>query len=249
MPVLRTIEKGRVPVRIWTDDIEDEALRQLINVSQLPIVHSHVAAMPDVHAGIGATVGSVIPTKGAIIPAAVGVDIGCGMNAVRLTLGAEQSARQPGARARCHRGRGAGRLRAARLRQGAGQRPCARRTSAVRSARPHRRQASRHRQDAEALRANLDRAARLARRRQSLHRAVPRRGRARLGDAALRLARHRQRDRDATSSPPRARTWSAISEACPTAISPTSAKARHCSTTTSRRWSGRRTTRRPTAAG
>ena len=66
MPVLKTIEKGRVPVRIWTDDIEDEALRQLINVSQLPIVHSHVGAMPDVHAGIGATVGSVIPTKGAM---------------------------------------------------------------------------------------------------------------------------------------------------------------------------------------
>ena len=90
MPVQKTIHKGRVPVRIWTDDIEQEALQQLINVAQLPIVHSHVAAMPDVHAGIGATVGSVIPTKGAIIPAAVGVDIGCGMNAVRLTLSTEQ---------------------------------------------------------------------------------------------------------------------------------------------------------------
>ena len=51
------------------------ALDQLANVSQMPFVHHHVAAMPDVHAGIGATVGSVIPTKGAIIPAAVGVDI------------------------------------------------------------------------------------------------------------------------------------------------------------------------------
>src|SRR5213075_1963006 len=55
-------------------------------VAQLPIVFGHVAAMPDVHEGIGATVGSVIPTRRAIIPAAVGVDIGCGMNAVRLTL-------------------------------------------------------------------------------------------------------------------------------------------------------------------
>src|SRR5512134_4068420 len=90
MPVRMQLDKGRVPVKVWTDDIEHEALQQLINVSQLPIVHGHVAAMPDVHAGIGATVGSVIPTKGAIIPAAVGVDIGCGMNAVRLTLRAEQ---------------------------------------------------------------------------------------------------------------------------------------------------------------
>jgi len=78
--------KGGVPVKVWTKDIEPEAMQQLINVSKLPIVHGHVAAMPDVHMGIGATVGSVIPTKGAIIPAAVGVDIGCGMNAVRLSL-------------------------------------------------------------------------------------------------------------------------------------------------------------------
>ena len=77
-----------MPVKIFTDDIEREALQQLINVSKLPIVHGHIAAMPDVHAGIGATVGSVIPTRRAIIPAAVGVDIGCGMNAVRLTLSA-----------------------------------------------------------------------------------------------------------------------------------------------------------------
>ena len=89
MPVRTQLNKGRVPVRIWTDDVEHEALQQLINVSELPIVHGHVAAMPDVHAGIGATVGSVIPTKRAIIPAAVGVDIGCGMNAVRLTLAAK----------------------------------------------------------------------------------------------------------------------------------------------------------------
>ena len=90
MPILKTIEKGRVPVHVWTEDIEADALDQLINVSKLPIVHSHVAAMPDVHTGIGATVGSVIPTKAAIIPAAVGVDIGCGMNAARLTLRADQ---------------------------------------------------------------------------------------------------------------------------------------------------------------
>ena len=89
MAIRMELNKGRVPVKIWTDDVEHQALQQLINVSQLPIVHGHVAAMPDVHAGIGASVGSVIPTKSAIIPAAVGVDIGCGMNAVRLTLAAK----------------------------------------------------------------------------------------------------------------------------------------------------------------
>jgi len=85
-PVALDLTHGRVPVKVWTRDLEPEARRQLENVANLPIVHGHVAAMPDVHAGIGATVGSVIPTKGAIIPAAVGVDIGCGMNAVRLSL-------------------------------------------------------------------------------------------------------------------------------------------------------------------
>ena len=64
-------------------------MQQLYNIAQLPFIHSHIAAMPDVHAGIGATVGSVIPTKGAIIPAAVGVDIGCGMNALRLSIKAK----------------------------------------------------------------------------------------------------------------------------------------------------------------
>jgi tRNA-splicing ligase RtcB len=88
MPVQLTLNKGRVPVKVFTKDIEHDAMQQLINVAQLPIVFGHVAAMPDVHHGIGATVGSVIATKQAIIPAAVGVDIGCGMNAVRLTLSA-----------------------------------------------------------------------------------------------------------------------------------------------------------------
>ena len=90
MPIKRVISKGKVPVKIYTDDIEHAAINQLANIAQLPFIHSHVAAMPDVHYGLGATVGSVIPTRGAIIPAAVGVDIGCGMNAVRLSLKAEQ---------------------------------------------------------------------------------------------------------------------------------------------------------------
>ena len=86
MPIKKLITKGRVPVKIYTDDIEHEAYQQLTNIAGLPFIHSHVAAMPDVHYGKGATVGSVIPCKGAIIPAAVGVDIGCGMNALRLSL-------------------------------------------------------------------------------------------------------------------------------------------------------------------
>jgi tRNA-splicing ligase RtcB len=90
MPILKTISKGRVPVKIYTDEIEPQAMQQLYNISQLPFIHNHIAAMPDVHLGKGATVGSVIPTKGAIIPAAVGVDIGCGMNAIRLSIKARE---------------------------------------------------------------------------------------------------------------------------------------------------------------
>ena len=86
MPVKQVIEQGRVPVKVYTDDVEAGARQQLVNISRLPIVHHHVAAMPDVHAGIGATVGSVIATDRAIIPAAVGVDIGCGMIASRTSL-------------------------------------------------------------------------------------------------------------------------------------------------------------------
>ena len=82
---------GGVPVKMWTRGVpvEDEAKRQLSNAARLPIVFKHIAAMPDVHLGIGATVGSVIPTVKAIIPAAVGVDIGCGMIACKTTLRAE----------------------------------------------------------------------------------------------------------------------------------------------------------------
>jgi len=90
MELNKNAKNGIKPVKIFTRDIDNLALTQLKNLSKLSIIHSHIAAMPDVHAGIGATVGSVIPTKQAIIPAAVGVDIGCGMNAVRLSLKAFQ---------------------------------------------------------------------------------------------------------------------------------------------------------------
>ncbi|MBZ0152893.1 MAG: RtcB family protein, partial [Planctomycetes bacterium] len=86
------IDTEGVPIKAWIDGVhaDDNALQQLRNVARLPIVHGHIAAMPDVHWGIGATVGSVIPTRGAIIPAAVGVDIGCGMMAVRTSLTANE---------------------------------------------------------------------------------------------------------------------------------------------------------------
>jgi len=79
-----------LPIKAWTKGVplEEQARKQLLNVAQLPFIFKWVAAMPDVHWGIGATVGSVIPTKGAIIPAAVGVDIGCGMMAVQTGLNA-----------------------------------------------------------------------------------------------------------------------------------------------------------------
>lgn len=82
---------GSVPIKIWTTDIEPEAEVQLKNLAKLPFIAKQgVACMPDVHAGIGSTVGTVIATDKAIIPAAVGVDIGCGMVAVRLSLKGSQ---------------------------------------------------------------------------------------------------------------------------------------------------------------
>lgn len=86
MPIKHVYDGGHVPVKVWSDDVEGEALLQLVNTARLPFVFKHVAAMPDVHAGRGATIGSVIATKGAVIPAAVGVDIGCGMMAVKTSL-------------------------------------------------------------------------------------------------------------------------------------------------------------------
>src|ERR1700677_577030 len=85
-----TIETSGAPIKAWTVGVpfEAEAEAQLRRVAALPFIHKWVAVMPDVHSGIGATVGSVVATKGAIIPAAVGVDIGCGMMAIRTTIDA-----------------------------------------------------------------------------------------------------------------------------------------------------------------
>jgi len=84
------IQESGVPIKLWTRGVplEDEARRQLMNMALLPFIHRWIAVMPDVHLGKGATVGSVVPTVGAIVPAAVGVDIGCGMIATRTTLAA-----------------------------------------------------------------------------------------------------------------------------------------------------------------
>lgn len=90
MPIKEVIASQRVPIKIWTDEIDDKSRVQLRNIASLPFIHHHVAAMPDVHLGIGATIGSVIATHKAIIPAAVGVDLGCGMVAARLSLTANE---------------------------------------------------------------------------------------------------------------------------------------------------------------
>ena len=81
-------ESGHAPVKAWTKGVvfDDNAKRQLLNVAQLPFIHQWIAVMPDVHVGKGATIGSVIPTIGAVIPAAVGVDLGCGMMAAKTSL-------------------------------------------------------------------------------------------------------------------------------------------------------------------
>jgi tRNA-splicing ligase RtcB len=88
MPI-EMVLNGRVPVKVWTDRIEPEAIEQLKNIASLPVVFPHVAAMPDVHLGKGAAVGAVVPTKRAVCPAAVGVDIGCGMSARKTSICAE----------------------------------------------------------------------------------------------------------------------------------------------------------------
>ncbi len=94
----RVVSDTRVPIKIWATELEKEAEDQARNLSTLPFIYKHVALMPDAHFGRGSTVGSVIATQGAIIPAAVGVDIGCGMCAVRLPFGIDEFKDLPGLR-------------------------------------------------------------------------------------------------------------------------------------------------------
>lgn len=86
----RVISETKWPVKIWASDLEAEAEQQARNTANLPFIFKHVALMPDAHFGKGATVGSVLATRGAIIPAAVGVDIGCGMAALKLPFSADR---------------------------------------------------------------------------------------------------------------------------------------------------------------
>lgn len=81
-----TLGDAKRPIKNWASTLEPEAEAQVKNMANLPFIYRHVAVMPDAHAGKGSTVGTVIATKGAIIPAAVGVDIGCGMSAVKLPV-------------------------------------------------------------------------------------------------------------------------------------------------------------------
>ena len=93
---LLEVKTGK-PIKMWTQGVpvEDDARKQLMDTAKMPLIYKHLAVMPDVHLGKGSTIGSVIPTQGAIIPAAVGVDIGCGMMAARTTLTAADLPHHP----------------------------------------------------------------------------------------------------------------------------------------------------------
>lgn len=84
--MIREIKDSKAPIKIWASDLNAETENQIKNVANLPFIHRHIAVMPDAHLGKGSTIGTVFASRGAIIPAAVGVDIGCGMSAVQLPL-------------------------------------------------------------------------------------------------------------------------------------------------------------------
>lgn len=80
----------RVPVKIWTDFVEESAMRQIENLAMLPFLYHHLAIMPDVHTGMGMPIGGVLACEDVVIPNAVGVDIGCGMCAVKSNIKASE---------------------------------------------------------------------------------------------------------------------------------------------------------------
>ena len=238
MPTYEEIESDGVPIKAWVRGVPlaDNARAQLRNAARLPFVHSHLAVMPDVHWGIGATIGSVIPTVGAIVPAAVGVDIGCGMCAVQTTLGAgDLPDNLKGVRAKIERavphGRTKGRDRGA-------WHDVPRRVGNVWKERLRARFEDLCERYPALQKTNNRRAPRHARHGQPLHRGVPRRGGPRVVHAALGLARRRQTASRASSSSAPSGTWSTTSAACRTRTSPTCGRARRRSTTTSRASSG-----------
>ncbi len=213
----------------WASILDDKTREQALATARLPFIYPHLALMPDAHLGKGATVGSVIPTLGAIIPAAVGVDIGCGMIAVRTQYAAEGPAQGPETAAGGHRAR----------------------HSAVR--RPQQPQDHRHRRTAASpscgdmaakagfepgpVRGEVGAAAGIAGLGQPLHRGVRGRDRRRLAVPALRLPRRRQQDRAAPHR--RGPSWSgAGTSSCRTRTWPTWRKAPPNSTATSRSSAG-----------
>ncbi len=222
---------------MWTHGVpvEPEAKQQLANTARLPIVFKHVAAMPDVHLGIGATVGSVVPTLKAIIPAAVGVDIGCGMMAAKTTLRAEDLPDNLGRLRSAHRTRGAARQRSHCA-------AAARDTRQLGRTRPTRVDAA-----WAPLAAEFDALCEIyprlqqheqpqapgnARQRQPLHRGVPRRGRRGVVHAAHRVRVAWAMPSAPTSSNSRRRTRNSTSATCPTRTWRTSRKAPSTSATT-----------------
>jgi hypothetical protein len=184
------VEGGR-HVKMWTRGVpvDESAKKQLENIARMPFVHSHLAVMPDVHLGKGATVGSVIATKGAIIPAAVGVDIGCGMMAVQTTLKAKdlpsrwRTAFTHRARRAARFVQGAWSVRPRFLGQHAGLGAYAL-GNARGPSRGHRREVPAPEEQGAAQ------AARHSGRRQPLHRGLPRHRADRVGDVALGFARN-----------------------------------------------------------
>jgi tRNA-splicing ligase RtcB (3'-phosphate/5'-hydroxy nucleic acid ligase) len=82
----KVITTEKVPIKLWLEDIEDGAIEQAKNLANLPFIFKHLAIMPDSHQGYGMPIGGVLATKGVVVPNAVGVDIGCGMCAVKTNL-------------------------------------------------------------------------------------------------------------------------------------------------------------------
>ena len=83
-------ENTKVPIKLWLNDIEEGALQQAKNAANLPFIYHHLAIMPDAHQGYGVSIGTVLATEGVIIPNAIGVDVGCGIAAVKTNLKSEQ---------------------------------------------------------------------------------------------------------------------------------------------------------------
>ena len=219
----------------WASVIDEQSLEQARRTAEMPFVFPHVALMPDAHPGLGATVGSVIPTDHAIIPAAVGVDIGCGMIAVLTQFRAEDLAGRPLRPLRQSI------ERAVPLSAGVANRRVVA-TAAPRGRRARVRGRSGRPRPSTALR-QVARAAGHARLRQPLHRGEPRRAGPGVGLPALGLPGGGKQDRPAPHRGRPPARCSATGSTCPTGTSPTSSRAPRSSTPTSGTCAGPSTTR------